>query len=95
MSKRTIGSIDLTALGDAVRNNHSAITTANNGKKYANIVIWENDAPDQYGNTISIQLQAAKDSQEAKVYVGRAKPPQPKPDAAAPGATNDADDLPF
>ena len=75
MSKRHIGSIDLTSLGEAVRSNHSAITLANNGKKYANIVIWENDAPDQYGNTISIQLQAQKDSQDAKIYVGRAKPP--------------------
>jgi hypothetical protein len=94
MSKRSIGSIDLTSLGDAVRSGHSAVTTGNNGKKYANIVIWENAEPDQYGNTISIQLQAQKDSQEAKVYVGRAKPPQAAQQQAAPTA-NDGNDLPF
>lgn len=95
MSKRSIGSIDLTALGEAVRNNHSAVTTGNNGKKYANIVIWENAEPDQYGNTISIQLQAQKDSQDAKVYVGRAKPPQAAQQPAAQASANAADDLPF
>jgi uncharacterized lipoprotein NlpE involved in copper resistance len=96
MSKRHIGSIDLTALGDAVRAGHSAVTTANNGKKYASIVIWENDTADQYGNTISIQLQAQKDSQEAKVYVGRAKPPLASVQAAtAPAADDGGNDLPF
>ena len=94
MSKRHIGSIDLTALGDAVRANHSAITLANNVKKYANIVIWENDEPDRYGNTHSIQLQAEKDSQEPKVYVGRAKPPQ-APTVSNPAPAAKDSDLPF
>ena len=98
MSQRFIGSIDLTELGEAVRNQHSSITTGNNGKKYANVTIWLNDAPDQYGNQLSIQLNSKADVREteAKVYVGRAKPPQPKQEApAAPSSTNAADDLPF
>lgn len=75
MSKRFIGSIDLTALGDATRANHPAITKGNNGNTYANIIIWENETPNQYGNTHSIQLQQPKDSNMDKVYIGRAKPP--------------------
>lgn len=76
MSKRFLGSIEVDALAQAVKDKHSSITVANNTKRYANIVIWENDTPDQYGNTHSIQLQSAKDSQDPKIYIGRAKPPQ-------------------
>jgi hypothetical protein len=93
MSKRTIGSICLTDTADAYRKGHTAFTKANNGKVYANIVIWENDAPDQYGNTHSIQLQSAKDAQEDKVYIGRAKPPQVAQAAPQPDSTTG--DLPF
>ena len=94
MSKRYIGSIDLTAAGEAVRANHSAVNKGKNGHTYVNVVIWENDDPDQFGNTHSIQLQAAKDSQDAKVYIGRAKPPQAAPQQAG-AASDNFQDLPF
>ena len=39
--------------------------------------IWLNDEPDQYGNTLSIQLNQSKEQREAgvkKVYICNAKP---------------------
>jgi len=96
MSRRFTGSIDLTAAADAVRANHSAVNKGNNGHTYVNVVIWENDTADQYGNVMSIQLQSKQDAQDAKVYIGRAKLPQPKPEPQVPEATTKEEgDLPF
>jgi hypothetical protein len=97
MSRRFTGSIDLTAAAEAVRAKHSAVNKGNNGHTYVNVVIWENDTPDQYGNIMSVQLQSKQDAQEAKVYIGRAKLPQPKPETQAPEAAkaDEGTDLPF
>jgi len=95
MSRRFSGSLDLTALGEAARANHPSIKKGNNGHTYSNVTIWQNDEPDQWGNTISIQLQQPMDSDLAKVYVGRAKPPQPKADTAPTPQGDEANDLPF
>lgn len=73
MGKLKTGSICISDILD--NENHSAFYTGKNGKRYANIVIWENDQPDQYGNSASIQLNSAKDKREAekKVYIGNIK----------------------
>ena len=53
------------------------IVTANNGKKYLNLVLWINgDEPDKYGNHGSIQISQTKEERAAKqksVYIGNVK----------------------
>ena len=88
------GSICLDDLFAASKESHAAITVAKNGKKYANIVIWVNEQPDQYGKMGSVQLSQPKDSQEKKVYVGNLNAPK-----AATGTpveiVSTPNDLPF
>lgn len=101
-AKMNTGSICLTDLIESAKNLHSAFTKGNNGKIYANIIIWENPTPDDYGNTISLQLNSKKDMKEQDgktVYFGNAKSVERK--APEPLQQNDLlgidpiDDLPF
>ena len=46
MSKFDLGSICIDDLFAASKAGHSSITTAKNGKKYADICIWHNEEPD-------------------------------------------------
>jgi hypothetical protein len=102
-SKLFGGSICLTDLIDAAKRQHSSFTKSQkNGKVYANILLWENGKPDEYGNTHSIQLNSTKEKKdvEAKVYFGRAKPleikePQPISESDAISISNDLENLPF
>ena len=87
-------SICLDDLFTASKNGHSSITTAKNGKKYANVVIWVNDKEDQYGKIGSVQLSQPKDSQEQKVYIGNISAPK-KAEAAQVDILNDMDVTPF
>ena len=75
MSTLNTGSICLTDLISKAKEGHSAYTKAANGKIYVNILIWDNDEADKYGNTTSLQLQSKKESidKEGKVYFGNAK----------------------
>jgi len=74
------------------------ITTAKNGKKYINLVMWENREVDKFGNTHSIQVNK-KDKDEPTIYVGNgvdkslvpASSEQPTP----ANNSNDLSDLPF
>ena len=80
------GSICMTDLSNAFKANHSAFNKSDkNGKLYANIAVWLNDEPDQYGNILSFQLNSKKDAPDEKVYFGSAKLPA----AAAPAQTPD------
>jgi hypothetical protein len=92
------GSICMTDLSEAFKKNHSAFNKSEkNGKLYANIAVWMNDQPDQYGNILSFQLNSKKDAEDDKVYFGNAK----LPDAARPvqaataSSTQEEPDLPF
>lgn len=67
------GSLCLTDLWDQAKAAHPAYTRAANGKVYANVTIWTNEEPDQYGQHIKIKLNPPKDSEAEKMYVGRAK----------------------
>lgn len=87
-------SICLDDLFTASKSGHSAITTAKNGKKYANVVIWINDKEDQYGKIGSIQLSQPKDSQEQKVYVGNVSATK-KAEIGQVDILNDLDVTPF
>ena len=85
------GSICMTDLSEAFKKNHSAFNKSEkNGKLYANIAVWMNDEPDQYGNILSFQLNSKKDVPDDKVYFGNAKlPDAAKPAAAAKSAPDD------
>ena len=73
---------------------------------YCDLVLWENDEPDQYGNTHSVKQYMGKDRRGEKTpYVGNAQPlgqRSPNQNNAAPpplAAMNDSldadDDIPF
>jgi hypothetical protein len=90
------GSICLTDLGDAFKAGHSAFNKSEkNGKVYANIAVWMNDEPDQYGNILSFQLNSKKDATDDKVYFGNAKLPDGAKAAPAQTSNSKDDDLPF
>ena len=89
------GSICIDDLFAASKAGHVAITTAKNGKKYANIVIWQNDVPDQYGKMGSIQLSQPKDSQDKKVYIGNIDAPKDSVPTVKAEIVNEPNDLPF
>jgi len=103
MSKLYSGSICLTDLLDQAKKMHSSFQKAqSNQKVYVNILIWENDEVDKYGNTHAIQLNSTKEKKDAegKIYIGNAKPvdrkePQPISESDAATFTNVVDDLPF
>jgi hypothetical protein len=69
------GSICITELMETLKMGHSAFSKAQNGKVYANILIWQNEDPDKFGNSISVQLSSDKEKRdtEVKVYIGNAK----------------------
>jgi hypothetical protein len=89
------GSICLDDLSAAWKSGHSSLKTANNGKKYAQIIIWVNETPDKYGKIGSIQLSQPKDSTETKVYIGSLDAPKEaaKPEVDILADTNG--ELPF
>ncbi len=100
-SKLFSGSICLSDLIDNAKKQHSAFNKGKNGKIYANVAIWLNDEPDQFGNHISVQISSKKElrEQEGKIYVGNAKlfereAPEPLSDNDAEYIP-DASDLPF
>ena len=65
MSKLFTGSIDLSKIDKETLYTHA------DGRKFLNLSIWLNDAPDQFGNNMSIQQQTPKDA--PKIYLGNAK----------------------
>lgn len=75
------GSICVTDLMDALQKGHSAFSkSAKNGKVYANIIEFVREAPDDYGQHVSIQLSSTKDKREMEKekfgkqnYVGNCK----------------------
>lgn len=89
------GSICIDDLFAASKEGHPSITVAKNGKKYANIIIWLNEQPDQYGKIGSVQLSQPKDSQEKKVYIGNINAPKSAQTNTPVEIVNTSNDLPF
>ena len=90
------GSICMTDLSEAFKKNHSAFNKSEkNSKLYANIAVWMNDEPDQYGNILSFQLNSKKDAPDEKVYFGNAKLPDGAKPAPVEVAKSADDGLPF
>ena len=102
MNNMYVGSICLTDLIEAAKRKHSAFNKSQNGKIYANVILWHNEEADKFGNTHSLQLNSQKDKRESegKNYIGNLKPHEVKP--PTPISDNDiksfvkaGDDLPF
>lgn len=73
MATLFLGSLQVSELLEQLKAGHDAFKKANNGKIYANVQIWLNDKPDDYGNILSVQLNPAKDSKFQKKYIINAK----------------------
>lgn len=95
------GSIDVTTLLKQANLPHPAFVRAGKeNKAFAQITVWVNEEPDQYGNSVSIKLQS-KDAETGKlegaIYLGNLK----KSEAKAPtpleadSGLGDGTDLPF
>jgi hypothetical protein len=74
------GSLCVTDILEMAKKGHSAFSkSAKNDKVYMNVVIWQNDKPDEYGNSMSIQLSSVKEKRDVekdkfgKGYIGNAK----------------------
>lgn len=90
------GSICMTDLSEAFKKNHTAFNKSEkNGKLYANIAVWMNDEPDQYGNILSFQLNSKKDATDDKVYFGNAKLPDGVKVEPKKSEPESEDSLPF
>lgn len=78
------GSIDLTLLIEAAKIGHSAFVKAGKDNHiYVNVTLWENETVDKYGNTMSLQVNPAKNAadntKEGRFYLGNFKPVDIKP----------------
>ncbi len=98
------GSIDVTTLLKQANLPHSAFVRAGKeNKAFAQITVWVNEEPDQYGNSVSIKLSsktAELAKAEGNVYLGNLKKSEAKqPEALESGAADipqaDDDGLPF
>jgi hypothetical protein len=103
MSKMLIGSIDLNKIDKTkIVSTDKDGKPFQNGAKYLNVVVWVNDAPDQYGNDASIQLGQTKDDRDAgqkATYIGNLKsnsqPQQTRAISQEVAQSGDSIDLPF
>ena len=89
------GSIDCTKI------TKSKMVNNKDGKPaYVNIVIWENDQPDKYGNMYSItesQTKEEREKGEKAVYLGNIKPSVKQQNTTVASDINpdNGQDLPF
>ena len=98
MSKMITGSLNLSKILEAAKNKHSAFTKSEkSGEIFFNILLWENDEKDQYGNDFSVQLNPKKDAHETekKKYIGNLKRTGNAEVSVQPQDVPLASDLPF
>lgn len=91
MNQLFTGSMCLTDIIEKAKKGHSAFSKSKkNGKVYFNMLTWINEEKDQYGNTMSHQLNSTKEKREAegKFYIGNSKPT----DNSVPVKSGDIDD---
>lgn len=65
-NKMFTGSICLSDLIEQANRGHSAFVKAQNKKIYLSCIVWENEEPDKFGNTISFQLSSLKEKEIRK-----------------------------
>lgn len=87
------GSICVDDIFAASKEGHVAFNKSKNGKTYANIVIFENDKPNQYGNTGAIALSGNKE--DKTTYIGNLREPKANNEQQGTEPTDNDSDLPF
>ena len=100
MGKMITGTLSLTKLLEKAKEGNSSFWKSKTGEIKVNILVWENDTPDQYGNDFSVQLNPKKDAPEAekKQYIGNMKRLADGPGNVAPAdlpSDEELNDLPF
>lgn len=103
MSKLRTASICYTDLAEAAKAGHSAFSRAKNGKVYFNIVIWDNDEANKFGQDVSIQLSPKKDTTSERIYIGNGNKKEndtfekrtPEASTKSFSKSTNSDDLPF
>lgn len=94
------GSLNLTKILAKAKEKHTAFSKAENGDIYMNLLVWENDEKDKYGNNFSVQLNPKKGAadSEKKQYIGNLKKIEGTGGSALITTTDEipsANDLPF
>lgn len=100
MGKPFSGSINLSLLLKAAKNQHSAFVKAGKNKHiFVNVTLWENDRADEFGNEMSLQVNPMKDSKddnkEGRFYIGNFKPNKAKTPEALTGSEDGLDESEF
>lgn len=96
MSKPTLSSMCLTDILEYAKQKHSAFSKSEkNGKIYFSFLTWNNDEPDKFGNDVSHQLNAKKDSQDKKHYIGNGKFAKTQEQPINESDIPEPEDLPF
>ena len=67
------GSINLTKIKKAIEDGQISVFKTESGQLLANVAVFVNDTPDQYGYDGKIKAQPIKDKEDYKVFVGRLK----------------------
>ena len=88
------GSINLTKIKKAIEDGQISVFKTESGQLLANVAVFVNDTPDQYGNDATIKAQPIKDKPDHKIYIGNLKK---KANAVTEvgNEPNLVDDLPF
>lgn len=91
MSQLFYGSLDVTTLLENLKSKHSSFTKGKNGKIYASINVWLNDQKDEFGNTMSVQINPSKEKKDIdkKIYIGNLK----QSEGAKPISDKDVDNV--
>lgn len=98
MSKLYLGSIDYDKLMDILKSGKaSTFKSQKTGKRYVNISVWQNNEPNQYGNSLSIQVGTKEEYRGEKLnhYIANLKLHSPEEVKAEEFRDDGDDDLPF
>jgi hypothetical protein len=99
MPQSFYGSVDVTTLIEKLKEKHSGFYKGKNGKVYANITVWENDQPDEYGNILAVKVNASKEKKDVEkgFYIANCKKSQndakPVSDKDVSGLNVDVSDI--
>ena len=91
MSKLYKGMLNLTKC-----NNKEYLKKSKAGDTIIYFDMWINEQPDQYGQTVSIQISQTKEQRESgKIFIGNAKPHEFQKQSPQSQSQGQSEDLPF
>lgn len=89
------GTVNISKILEEAKNGHSAFFKTENGHIYARTRCYINEEPDQFGNTMKMQLAPKKDTDDQKWYIANLKLSEPIEGEVEPTDIPNEDDLPF